>query len=315
MSESREDRLEQWMRTTFEKATAAPEHYSVFTELFLSVYEGVRTGEKIDTLEDPSAPLEADDPDSPTASSCVEEQSLEKLGYYLGKSAEGHSHEVALLYALDASPPWMGEDRDLQRVFGKINRSPMTDDLTSPAYAEAYRVCVYQGESEFYAHQCGMALMGNDFRLSAARASAATYEDAFHGCLKRGRSLLYASLYADEIIFYDHVAWAAAAYAWSYESQIRLGRSAKDADQYASIYLGYFETYSSGDEMEEGSGESEMTIVYAEAEMRWNGKPYKKDTYITQFVNCYYALDKKPEQPMIEWFAEVEAAADRRCST
>ena len=54
--------MEKWMREEFQKRDSDAEHYPVFAELFMAVFNSILNGEKIDALDFPNQLLEADDP-------------------------------------------------------------------------------------------------------------------------------------------------------------------------------------------------------------------------------------------------------------
>ena len=181
---TRDERFEEWMQDEFQKTGSAAIHYPVFAELFGRVFNSILNGEKIDALDCPEQPLDAESPELGTVREVIEQRIPELLGHYLKCLDEGHSPEFARIFALKIDEHCDDVERASHDAFDAI-RTGWDCTMSNRAYGEAYAVCLHQGRGVLFAEKCSEYLIDGDLSFSRAKTKAAAYEKTLDACMAK----------------------------------------------------------------------------------------------------------------------------------
>lgn len=304
---TRDERMEEWMREEFRKTGSAAEHYPVFAELFRAVFNG----EKIDALDFPDRLVEEDEPDFGTVRGYIEERSPELFRHYLKCLDDGHSAEFARIFALKVYEQCDDVERASHDAFEAI-RTGWDCVMSNRAYAEARAVCLHRGRSALYAEKCAEYLIDGDLCFSRAQEKAGTFEKTFTDCIAKGYPEVRAKAFADYLVRPDVSGDRsyAEAFARVYEEQIAAGSSHTDAWNYADTFVDYYQRFCGDWEESESDGDNDRARIHATGDLRGRGKGFDRTEYAERFASFYEGASKRPDQPLDELLAEVEALTD-----
>jgi hypothetical protein len=308
---TRDERMEEWIREEFQKNGSAPEHYPIFAELFQMVFNSILNGKKIDALECPDQPLDADDPNW-TVRETIEKRSPEFFQHYLKRLEEGHSTAFARFFALKAYEHDEDAERASRDAFDAL-RTGSDCDMSNPAYAEAHAVCLHQGRSTLYAEKCAEYLIHSDLSFSRAQVRAGTYERMFEECIAKGAPLVRAKAFAEYMVRPDGSGDRsyAEAFARAYEEQVVAGKSPSDARIFANSFVTYCDQFCGSDwEESESNGCNDRARIHAAGDFRARGKGFDRTEYAEKFASFYDSAPQRIDQPLADLLAEVEASTD-----
>lgn len=309
---TRDERMEEWMREEFRKTGSAAEHYPVFVEVFGTVFNSILNGEKIDALDCPEQPLDAESPELGTVREIIEQRSPQLFGHYLKCLDEGHSPEFARVFALKLDEHCDDVERASRDAFDAI-RTGSDCTMSNRAYAEAHAVCLHQGQSTLFSEKCAEYLIDGDLCFSRAQTKAGTYEKTFEACIAKGNPLIRAKAFAEYLVRPDvsgdrsH----AEAFARVYEEQVVAGKSHTEAWNYADTFVDYYQRFCGYDWNEsESDGDNDRARIHAVGDLRADGKGFDRTDYAEMFASEYEGAPERPDQPLTERLAEVEARTD-----
>lgn len=311
MSEHPQDALEQWIRTAFEEENEDPKHYPVFQKLFLEGVDQIKRDDEIDVLAERATLTEFDDPESGTHGEWLERRIHDEFGYYISAIREGHGVDYSKAY-LEACIYQGGEGE-----FESIKAYKAIDNgggasLENPAYRDAYGACRHQKKSEEFAKYCAGHLIEESCSFSDAFQAATDFEKAYQLMLRKGHSEFHATMYA-QAIREDYDPQFAEVFARCAEEQMAAGRTLKEAERFAEIYVGLFDRHGSFDEdYEYHDLANEHCMALAEAAYRYRPEFGDKEKFIDAFDQIYQKVSDSPRAGSREWFDEVEARALQR---
>jgi DEAD/DEAH box helicase domain-containing protein len=309
---TRDEQLEDWMRAVFQKTGSAAEHYPVFAELFFTVFNCLLNEEKIDAMECPDQPLDAESPELGTARAYIEQKTPELFHHYLDCLNRGHSLEFARIFALKVDEH-CGDVESASREAFEAIRTDWDCTMSNRAFAEAHAVCLRQGRSTLFSEKCAEYLIGGDFCFSRAQAKASTYEKTFEECRAKGYPLIRAKAFAEYLARPDvsEVRSFAEAFARVYEEQDGAGKSHTEAWDYADTFVDYYQLFCGWDwEESESDGGNDRARIHATGDLRGRGKGFNRTDYAKMFASFYNTASKRPDQPLAARLAEVEARTD-----
>jgi hypothetical protein len=306
---TRDERMEEWMREEFRKTGSAAEHYPVFAELFGTVFNSILNGEKIDALDCPEQPLDAESPELGTVREIIEQRSPGLFGHYLKCLDEGHSPEFARIFALKVDEHCDDVESASRDAFDAI-RTGWDCTMSNRAYAEAHAVCLHQGQSTLFSEKCAEYLIDGDLCFSRAQTKAGTYEKTFAACIAKGYPLVRAKAFAEYFTQEDGSGFSEA-FARAYEEQVALGKSHNKAWNYADTFLSYYSRFCGYDwDESESNGDNDRARIHAVGDLRAGGKGFDRTGYAEMFASHYEGTPERPDQPLAERLAEVEARTD-----
>lgn len=301
--------MKEWMMQQFQKTGSAPERYPVFAELFQKVFHSVLNGEKIDALECPDQPLDAESPELGSVREFVEQRGPELFSQYSKCLDGGHSPEFARIFAMKVDDHGDDVERASRAAFDTI-RTGWACVMSNQAYAEAYAVCLHQGRSMLFSEKCAEYLIDCDLSFSRAQTKAGIYEKAFAACISKSYPLVRAKAFA-EYFTLNHGSEFSEAFARTYEDQVALGKSHNEAWDYADTFVSYYSRFYSYDWDEgESDGSNDRARIHAMGELRAKGKGLDRTEYAEVFALHYENAPELPDQPLAERLAEVEALTD-----
>ena len=303
--------MEEWIREGFRKTGSAAEHYPVFAELFGTVFNSILNGEKIDALECPDQPLDAESPELGTVREIIEQRSPELFGHYLKCLDGGHSSEFARIFALKVDEHCDDVERASRDAFDAI-RTGRNCDMSNRAYEEAHAVCLHQGRSALYAEKCAEYLIDGDPCIFRAQEKAGTFEKTFADCIAKGYPEVRAKAFADYLVRCDVSGDRsyAEAFARVYEEQVAAGKSHTEARNYADTFVDYYQRFCGDWEESESDGDNDRARIHATGDLRGRGKGFDRTDYAEMFASHYESAPERPDQPMVKRLAEVEARTD-----
>ncbi|MCX6850575.1 MAG: hypothetical protein NTY98_16770 [Verrucomicrobia bacterium] len=310
MMKTREERMDEWMREQFQKTGHAAENYSVFAELFLAVFKSILGGEKIDALECPDQPLDAESPELGTAREVIEERIPVLFQHYLKCLDDGYSPGVARIFALKVEENCDDVERASRDTFDAICIG-WDCNMSNPAYAEALAVCLHQGRSVLFAEKCAEYLLDCDLSFSRAQKQAGQYEKIFGACLAKGYPEVRAKAFAQYVTTVTDNRAYAEPFAREYEEQVSAGKPHHEAWYYADKFAEHFQQCCGDDwEESEADGDNDWARIHTEGHVRAGLKGFDCTDYAKRFARHYENTPEQPDQPLAERLAEIEARTD-----
>lgn len=311
---TRDEQMKEWMLHQFQKTGSPPEYYPVFAELFQKVFHSFLNGEKIDALECPNQPLDAESPERGTVREVIEQRTPELFGHYLKCLDKGHSPEFARIFALKIDEHYDDVESASRDAFNAI-RTGSECTMSNRAYAETHAVCLHQGQSTLFSEKCAEYLINNngDLNFSQAQTKAGEFEKTFKACIAKGYPLVRAKAFSDYLVRSDvsRVQSFAEAFARVYEEQVGAGKSDTEAWNYANTFADYYQQFCGNDwEENELNGDNERARIHTVGHLRAFGKGFDPTEYAEMFALLYERAPERPDQSLAERHSEIEARTD-----